>query len=270
MDMQTIVKHNQDNDDTFVRFIFTAFFSKVWLLYFLISIAILGGVFAYGICVPLYLIGRFYRPSRHLAEHIFCRLVQLLMDIQPWFNATLELDIPVNKSSQKIVLISNHRSHLDSFILLSRVRGIRIFAKKSLFYIPFLGFMMRLTRQVPGKRGQVDSFLEAMEVVRQGLRDKDTIHLFPEMTRCPEGYVGTQKFSTLPFQVAIQEKATLIPIVFQGSDHVWAKGKMGVRFRKPMRVSSLAPIDCSQFSSAHALKQEVKRMIDNELLRDSP
>jgi 1-acyl-sn-glycerol-3-phosphate acyltransferase len=180
------------------------------------------------------------------------------MDVQPWFSGTVDIRLPKRASSQGILLMSNHRSTLDAFILLSRVRGIRIFTKTSLLSIPFLGFMMRMSGQIAAKRGQIDSFMRGMDIVRQRLRGGEVVHIFPELTRCDEGFVGLQNFSSYPFLLAIQEKVTIVPILFHETDRVWPKGKLGLRFRHPVSVSSLAPIDAGAFSSAEALQKHFR------------
>jgi 1-acyl-sn-glycerol-3-phosphate acyltransferase len=191
------------------------------------------------------------------------------MDVQPWFTGTFEINLPSRSSSQGLLLISNHRSTLDAFILLSRVEGIRIFTKKSLLLIPGIGFMMRMTRQIPARRGQIDSFFEAMDIVRQRLRNGEIVHIFGEMTRCEEGFPGVQRFSSYPFLLAIQENVSIVPIVFFETDHVWPKGSSALRFRHPIKVKSLATINSGQFSSAEILKEEVRRVIETSF-RGSP
>lgn len=242
---------------------------RFWLFYFAISIAVIGGIIGYGICVPFYLVGYVFKPSRRLADRILCRGIRLLMDVQPWFTGSFDMTLPTRSSSQGLLLISNHRSTLDAFILLSRVEGIRIFTKKSLLLIPGIGFMMRMTRQIPAKRGQIDSLIEAMEIVRERLRGGEVVHVFAEMTRCSEGFPGVQKFSSYPFLIAFQEKVTIVPIVFFETDRVWPKGISGLRFRHPVKVQTLAPIDSGQFASVEMLKAEVCRVITKSVQGNS-
>ena len=250
-------------------------YSRFWLLYFVFTIAMIGFFDAYLLSVPIYLLGRFFelcmrntspqagKKLTELADRILCAGIRLLMSVQPWLNADIRIDL--NTSGNGTLLVSNHRSHLDAFILLSRVRGIRIFAKRSLFYIPFLGMMMRMSRQIPVAR-EIDAFFQAMNAVRDRLRDGGTVHIFPEMTRCAPGQAGTRNFSALPFLIAIQEKVTVIPIVFRNTDQVWPKDRFGLAFRRPMQAWTLVPVDPAAFSSAEELRSEVRRRIDAALV----
>ena len=261
--------------------------SRFWLLYFISTIALIGLFGAYVISVPVYLAGRFARLFKFQfcrswslfltaqADHVMQSGIHLLMAVQPWLNARIEMNLNDNSRSRRLfvaaknpgegrLLVSNHRSHLDAFFLLARVRGVRIFAKKSLFQVPFLGMMMRMSRQIPVSR-EINAFFEAMNHVRDRLRAGDTVHIFPEMTRCAPGTVGTRNFSALPFLIAIQEKVPIIPIVFHSTDLVWPKNRFGLVFRQPVAAIALDPLDPAQFGSAEELRSEVRRRINAAL-----
>ena len=239
--------------------------SSAWLIYFLISIAFLGSLMAFGICVPLYLLSRFLPNLEARADQIMCRGIHLLLRLQPWLRSEIALDLPM-LPGRGYLLISNHRSHLDTFILLAHICGLRILAKKSLFAIPFLGVMMILSRQIPTARGRVDSFMQALQLIRVRLRLGERVHIFAEMSRCPAGFAGgTQNFSLAPFLIAHQENILIIPIVFRDTDLVWPKGVFGLSYRQPIQVRALEVIDPSQFASAELLKNAVQQRINEAL-----
>jgi len=240
-------------------------YSSLWLLYFLLTIGVIGAALAYGVCAPLYILARVFPGLKKRADRRLCRGISFLLKVQPWLNAKIDLRDADSTRGQGRLLVSNHRSHLDAFILLSRVEGLRIFAKSSLFSIPFLGLMMRLTEQIPVERGRVDGFFAAMDAVRERLRKHQTVHIFPEMTRCAPGFQGTRQFSSAPFAVVRQEKVPVVPIVFRDTDQVWPKGMFGLSFRRPIEVIALAPIDPRGFTSADALRVEAQRRIDEAL-----
>jgi len=257
--------------------------SRFWLFYFMITIGLIGLFGAYLMSVPIYLFGRIThllhpRAGKFVtaqADHVLQSGIYFLMMVQPWFNAKVDMKLNDNTKDRLFLkaakmpgegrlLVSNHRSHLDAFFLLSRVRGIRIFAKKSLFKIPFLGMMMRMSRQIPVTR-EINAFFEAMNHVRDRLRAGDTVHIFPEMTRCAPGFEGTRNFSALPFLIAIQERVSVIPIVFHSTDSVWPKGYLGLKFRRPVVARALEPILAEHFGSAEELRSEVRRRINEAL-----
>jgi 1-acyl-sn-glycerol-3-phosphate acyltransferase len=227
------------------------------------TIAIVGFLLAYLLCIPFYLLGRLFRPFEKAGDVIMQKGIAFLMLIQPWYKANVKISLPSHKNTQGILLVSNHRSTLDVFILLSQVQGIRIMAKSTLFKIPFLNLVMWASRQISVPRGRLDAFFKAMENIRARLRQGEVVHVFPEMTRCQQGFQGLQSFSAAPFSSALQEKSMVLPIVFMGTDDAWPKGFFGLFFRRPITVTSLQPIDLKQvhFASAEQLKNEVHQRI---------
>ena len=189
------------------------------------------------------------------------------MKIQPWFKLKASLQLP--NQNQGTLFISNHRSHLDAFILLSHIQGIRMLTRKSLFFIPFLNVMMILTRQIPSERGHVDSLLNAFEKIKKSLKDKERILIFPEMTRCQKGFKGVQSFSLLPFQLALKENLTVYPLVIKNTDQVWAKNSVLINPSFPIEILSLPPVSANLFSSAVEFRDFVRSQIEQELARSS-
>ena len=244
-----------------------ASYSKFWLLYFIFMIGLVGACTAYLICIPLYLLGYWIPGCQRLADRMLRRGVFTLMSVQPWLQADIDISLTSKQDPHTSgrLLVSNHRSHLDAFLLLSRVPGIRIMAKSSLFSIPFLGLIMKLSQQIPIQRGKMDAFFAAMETVRKRLRAGETVHIFPEMTRCAPGFKGTLNFSSAPFSAAIQENVVVIPIAFRSTDAAWPKGTFGLSFRRPVSAVALEPILPGQFTTADALRSEAKRRIDEAL-----
>jgi 1-acyl-sn-glycerol-3-phosphate acyltransferase len=237
---------------------------QLWLAYFLLTIGILGFLLAYSICIPLYLLSKLAPALEKAADQIMQKGIALLMKIQPWYCAKTQIKW-AQSASPGVLFVSNHRSHLDVFILLSTIPGIKILAKSSLFQIPLLNIMMKVTRQIPVPRGQLDSFFQAMQEVKNRLRSGEAVHVFPEMTRCTLGFQGVRQFSAAPFQAAWQENACIIPLVFKGTDQAWPKGRIGISFRKPIEAFNLEPVDPREFASAEMLRTEVQRRIEMAL-----
>ena len=236
------------------------------LAYFIATVGTMGFFFAYVLATPLYLLSYFFSPARNVADRVMRQGVRSLFAVQPWFKAEIDLQLPNAKPGQGRLLVSNHRSHLDAFILLSQVAGVRIFAKRALFRVPFLGWMMHMMHQIPVERASVEGFWKAIDIVRKQLRNGETVHVFPEMTRCSQDHVGTLDFSAAPFLAAIQEKAIVVPIAFTGTDSAWPKGRTGIRANASIQARVLTPLDPKNFSSADEMKREARRLIEGALV----
>lgn len=237
---------------------------SAWLIFFLINIAVLGSTAFFLLYFPLTALSYLLPQLRSWPDGVLKRGVALLMWIQPWFNAEMDLPYP-RCHSGGILFVSNHRSHLDVFILLARIAGIRVLAKKSLFRVPFLGFFMRASGQIGVERGELKDWLSAMDEVRKRLRQGERVHIFPEMTRCEPGANGVRSFRAAPFLAAMQEDAMVIPIVFQGTDLVWPKGQLGLSFRAPVRARTLEALRAKDFPSVNALMTETHTRIEQAL-----
>lgn len=232
--------------------------SMFWIAYFMLSIAAIGLPIAYGICLPLYLLSWIHPGARDGADSILCWGIGRLMRVQPWWNGNIDLTAPMGGA----LLVSNHRSHLDAFLFLSRIKGVRMLARQSLFNNPFLGIMMMASGQISTRRGRVDSFWRAMNMVERKLNSGQTVLVFPEMTRCPEGFSGTAHFVTAPFLAAKRAQVPVMPIVIEGTDAVWPRGFFGLRPKQRVRVRTLPVLDPNGFSSAEELCKETKRRMD--------
>ncbi|MBX2994206.1 MAG: 1-acyl-sn-glycerol-3-phosphate acyltransferase [Bdellovibrionaceae bacterium] len=239
--------------------------ARLALLYFILTIGVVGTLTAYLLSLPLYLLSRLIRGPERLADLILQKAVFLLMKLQPWFNGTVHMTLPERARNQGILIVSNHRSTLDVFILLSRVPGVRILAKRDLMFVPFLNVMMWAMRQIPVSKGSAVQFLAAMDEVRRRLRSGETVHVFPEMTRCPLGYEGVQNFMVAPFLAAMRENVTIVPVVFKGTDSVWPKGAGGLFSGHPVTAKTLEPVDPGQFKTADELRTEIHSRIQAAL-----
>lgn len=150
-------------------------------------------------------------------------------------------------------------------MLLAQVPGIRVLAKHTLFRIPFLGWMMRAQKQIPVTRGSVLGFTRAMDEIRARLRAGETVHVFPEMTRCPGGLRGTLPFSVAPFHAALQEGALIQPLVIDGTDGYWPRQTRGLRKGALVSIRSLEPVAARDFKTAESLKSFVQERIQGAL-----
>ena len=261
--METLVD-NQSSQNSSRLYQFTRWF---WFAYFMLSIGIIGAFLAYGLCLPLHLLSRWFPRLQGPADRVLQRGVSLLMHAQPWFSLRVEgMNVcDLLRQKRPLLFVSNHRSHLDVFILLTLIPGIRVLAKKSLFSIPGLAAIMRASRQIPVESGRLDRFLEAMECVRHEVGKGERVHVFPELTRCPKGSRSVRVFSTAPFKAAREARAMVVPVVFHNTDCSWPKGEIGIGWSE-MKIQFLTPVDSLIFPSATELSMEIKRQIEGQLI----
>jgi 1-acyl-sn-glycerol-3-phosphate acyltransferase len=237
---------------------------RFFLLYFILAIGVMGLFWGYLVIVPLWLLGFFFPTFRELGGKLFTVGVQFLLKVQPWLKARYEISLPYKEHS-RFITVSNHRSHLDMFLLLSQIPNIRVISKASLFKVPGLGFMMRMMRMIPIRAGNISSYWEAMNTAGHAAGQGERVHIFPEMTRCSQGAEGTGEFHLAPFRVAYQTGVPIVPIVFFNTDQTWPKNSFGLAYGHPVRVKSLEMLSPKNFENAEALRDEVRRRIESSL-----
>lgn len=238
-------------------------------LFYFFACIIVFGIPTKILYVPFALFGLVSEKSQRVADVILRQGVRVLLWTQPWLKHDLRVEDPTRLAKPGVLMVSNHRSHLDVFMLLSQVTGIRVLAKRSVLFALPIAPMILLSRQILVKRGDPNAYLRAMDTVRARLRRGETVHVFPEMSRCDAGAAGTRNFSAAPFSAALQEGAQVVPVVIRGTDSIWPKGKNSLSSTGHVEMKTLAPVDSKAFSSANELRAEVRRLIDDQLKAES-
>ncbi|MBI4567404.1 MAG: 1-acyl-sn-glycerol-3-phosphate acyltransferase [Planctomycetes bacterium] len=127
------------------------------------------------------------------------------------------------------VIAANHASWLDVWLLLKHTpRNIRFAAKRQLFYVPVIGWLMALSGHVSLTRGDRDQDLRALEKVKARLlRDHLCIFWFPEGTRSADGRL--QPFKKGLFHFALDMKIPVAPIVIHGTFDLMPRSRWSPR-----------------------------------------
>ena len=163
----------------------------------------------------------------------------------------------------RTVVISNHVSQADPFLIASLPWEMKWLGKASLFKVPVVGWAMWLAGDVPVHRGSAGSGATAMRTCSRWLDRGVPVMIFPEGTRSSDG--ALLPFKDGAFRLAIDSRAALLPIAVDGTrtalpKHSWHFG------RAQARVAVGTPIaTCGR--SIDELKQLARDQIES-LLRD--
>lgn len=159
------------------------------------------------------------------------------------------------------VVVSNHQSLADIPVLSNLPWEMKWVAKAELFRVPFVGWMMSLSGDIPVERGTAVSGAKALVKARQYLRERCSVIFFPEGTRSPDGRVS--EFSEGAFRLAIKEKLPILPLALDGTERALPKNSW--RFGEPciIRVAVLPPVETASLTpgDADALRDRVRGMI---------
>ena len=147
------------------------------------------------------------------------------------------------------VFMSNHESLVDIPLLFLGVRqDVRFLAKRSLFFVPFLGWSMWLAGFVPVDRKAGGKAVAVLETLERRTGAGRSILVFPEGTRSRTGEV--QPFRKSGFLLALRTGLPIVPVAVRGAravvgaDSFWiAPQPVRLRMGEPIPTEGLSASD---------------------------
>lgn len=128
-----------------------------------------------------------------------------------------------------VILAANHASFLDPPLVGSGLhRDINYLARKSLFRLPVLGWILRTVNAVPVDRDGGGA--AGLKAIMDRLHDGGAIILFPEGTRSKDGNFQPAR-SGVGLSV-IKSEAPVVPVRVFGTFQAWGRH---VKFPRPRR-----------------------------------
>ena len=128
---------------------------------------------------------------------------------------------PVKKPHPRTVVVCNHESTADPFLISMLPWEMKWLGKASLFKIPAVGWSMWLAGDIPVRRGEQDSARSAMAICGRWLDRGMPIMIFPEGTRSKTDEL--LPFKDGAFRLAIEKGADILPIAVSGTSRALPK-----------------------------------------------
>jgi 1-acyl-sn-glycerol-3-phosphate acyltransferase len=186
------------------------------------------------------------RPGRWLR-----RLGRWSSQLTPLWRFQVEGEAPQDILKQPYVVVANHESSADPFLLSHLPWDMRWVAKEELFRAPLTGWFMRLAGEIPIRRGQRDSVQEMFVACHKTLAAGLPIMIFPEGTRSAGG--GLLPFKDGAFQLAIEAGVPILPVALFGTRACRPKGSRW--FGQARAIAKvLEPIDTKGMNLADVAK----------------
>ena len=162
------------------------------------------------------------------------------------------------------MLAGNHTGYADFILLgtgpyLHGERLVRFMAKKSVFDVPVLGWLLKLMKHVPVDRAHGGaSIAPAVQMLREG----NLVGIFPEATISRSFELAN--FKTGAARIAHQAGVPLVPCVMWGSQRIWTKDlpkhfrdvPVIVRYGEPVHLTGDAEADTAE------LKRQMQLLLD--------
>jgi 1-acyl-sn-glycerol-3-phosphate acyltransferase len=186
-------------------------FALRWLSYLLL-IPLVGLATAGFGCISL-LVGLWDKTGRqqHAIAHLWARTL-LLISLSP----VSIIGVEKLHEHETAVYASNHLSYMDTPVLFARLPfQFRILAKQALWKIPFIGWYLHRSGQVPvdtkSPRSLIASLNRGVATLKSGL----PLVLFPEGGRAATGQLQTMMSGCA--YMAIKAQVPLIPLTLVGT-----------------------------------------------------
>lgn len=200
-----------------------------------------------------------FDPGRYATGLTFRLAPKLGTAVIPFWRFRVSGTLPPDPR-RPYVIVSNHESYADVWLIGLLPWEMKWLAKDEIFRLPFQGWMMRMAGDVRVDRSSPNSRAQALEGLRDRLRKRVSVMVFPEGTRSPTDEM--LPFRDGAFRLAIEEQVPVLPLVVSGTRNAMAKhsfvfnsARAEVRVLPPVETTGLTVADAS------ALRRRVQDMI---------
>ena len=145
------------------------------------------------------------------------------------------------------VMVANHQSLLDILVLFRVFAHFKWVSKVENFRLPLIGWNMSLNRYIKLKRGDRASVIRMMQECRATLANGNSIMMFPEGTRSPDGRL--RAFKTGAFELAKSAGKPILPIVVEGTANALPKRGFVLQGRHQIRITVLDEVPPESFAA---------------------
>ena len=215
--------------------------------------------FSYLLLMPLFVLSTAVFGSVSLLASIFDGTGRIQHSIaHAWGGIVLRIALsPVRvigaenlQRGQAAVYVSNHLSYMDTPVVLNKLPfQFRILARHDLFRIPFIGWYLQRSGQIPvdstSLRSTLASLNRGVKVLTAGM----PLVIFPEGGRSMNGHL--QAFLSGPAYMAIRAQVPVIPMALVGTRELMPMHTYHLRPR-PLILIVGAPISTAGYTSKMA------------------
>ena len=157
-------------------------------------------------------------------------------------------DRPADIDTSAYVVVANHESQADPFLLSFLPFDMRWVAKEDLFKQPLSGWAMRLGGDIPLRRGEGESVRACLLECERALAGGISVMMFPEGTRSSGG--DLLPFKDGAFDLAIRAQTPILPVALAGTRAMrpkhsrwFGKAHAGARILAPIPTTGLTEAD---------------------------
>ncbi|MGO8994898.1 MAG: lysophospholipid acyltransferase family protein [Polyangiaceae bacterium] len=203
-------------------------------------------------------------PVPRVAGRWFRRMGKTTSALSPLWRFSVEGTPPRDITTRPYVVVANHVSMADPFLLSWFDWDMQWVGKEELFRMPVLGWLFRLAGDIPLRRGSGDSVRAMLDACRHALDNGLSVMLFPEGTRSHDASVAS--FKDGAFQLAVERGVPVLPLAIAGTERCVRRSGRSLGLGRARAIARvLEPIETRRVAT-EAEPDEVARVRD--LARD--
>ncbi len=225
---------------------------------------VVTSVLLFPVAVAIWLVTMPFDPRKVVLHRFTCFWASLYT----WFNPAWPVWVSGRERVRPgvaYVMVANHQSLLDILVMFRLFRHFKWVSKIENFRVPFVGWNMRLNRYIQLVRGDKQSIGAMMSDCSRTLDEGNSIMMFPEGTRSPDGHLKAFKHGA--FTLAQASGCPILPIVVEGTSRALPKRGFVLQGRHPITIRVLDEIPHAAIADrpVEEVTAEVRRLFAKEL-----
>jgi 1-acyl-sn-glycerol-3-phosphate acyltransferase len=216
--------------------------------------------------LPLLAILRLFdrEPGLYKTGRMFRKLGLNISRVNPNWKISIEGNTEID-DRLPYVIVSNHMSNADIPVISNLPWEMKWVAKKELFDLPIVGWMMKLAGDIPVSRGSKRQALMVFKKCKYYLDNNTSVMFFPEGTRSRTG--NLTRFASGAFDLAIREKKPILPLVLDGTQGCLPKKSWVFEKDVHVRLKILDPISTEGYEKGESseLMKAVREQMATQL-----
>jgi 1-acyl-sn-glycerol-3-phosphate acyltransferase len=228
-----------------------------------------SSVVLFPIAVSIWLLTAVFDRRLRVLHRFTCFWASLYTWLNPAWRVRVE-DRHKIRRGETYVMVANHQSLLDILVLFRIFCHFKWVSKIENFRIPCVGWNMSLNRYIKLKRGDRASVARMLRECEQALAEGNSIMMFPEGTRSPDGRL--RAFKTGAFAMAQSAQRPILPIVIDGTSNALPKRGFVLRGRHHIRITILDEVPYESFADepVEVLTDRIRGLIASRLEKEAP
>ncbi len=233
--------------------------TKSLLIWFGIAILVL-------VWLPMLAICRFFDrdPANYNTGKLFRKLGKAISKINPNWKVAVSGRTDLN-DREPYVIVCNHLSTADIPVISNLPWDMKWVAKKELFDLPVVGWLMKLAGDISVDRRAENRKEKTFEQARYYLNNRCSVMFFPEGTRSRNGKLNA--FTKGAFELAVKEQIPVLPMVVDGTQNTLPKRSWKFGIAKHIKLRILDPVSTEglERNDVTPLSREVRARVLQQL-----